>query len=114
MTGSIGLKISFHLARKISTGLWGGEGFVFQKIEGNGIVFINSGGTVLNKSLDNQKIQIDTNSLVAFEENLNFDIQKSGNLKFIAFGGEGVFLSSLEGKGQLWMQSFHSKKFKKV
>jgi uncharacterized protein (AIM24 family) len=69
------------------------------------MVFVHAGGTIVEKSLTNQKIMVDTGCIVAFENTINYDIQRAGNLKSMIFGGEGLFLATLQGTGRVWLQS---------
>ena len=100
-----GVSIGIHFQKKILTGLFGGEGFIMQKLEGDGMVFVHAGGTIVEKSLNNDKIMVDTGCIVAFENTINYDIERAGNLKSMIFGGEGLFLATLQGTGRVWLQS---------
>jgi uncharacterized protein (TIGR00266 family) len=105
LCAALGTKISIHFNRKFGVGLFGGEGFILQKIQGDGLSFIHSGGVVMEKQLNNETLRIDTGCIVGFEPQLNFDIQASGNLRSMVFGGEGMFLATLSGTGKIWIQS---------
>lgn len=105
LCAAYGTEIGIEFAKKISTGFFGGEGFILQKIVGDGLVFLNSGGYIHCKELNNETIFVDTGCVVAFESSVNYDIQKAGNLKTMLFGGEGIFLARLSGKGKIWIQS---------
>jgi uncharacterized protein (AIM24 family) len=76
-----------------------------EKLEGDGMAFIHAGGTIVERYLSNETLRIDTGCVVAFEPQLDFDIQKAGNLKSMVFGGEGMFLATLRGTGRIWLQS---------
>lgn len=100
-----GTKVGMEFSKKIGAGFFGGEGFILQKLEGDGVVFVHAGGTVVAKELKNQKILVDTGCIVAFEPSITYDIQRAGNLKSMIFGGEGLFLATLEGTGTVFLQS---------
>lgn len=101
-----GVSIGIHFQRKILTGLFGGEGFIMQKLEGDGLVFMHAGGTVLEKELKPGEIlHVDTGCVVAFEPQVNFDIQQAGGIKTALFGGEGLFFATMQGPGKIWLQS---------
>ena len=100
-----GTKIDITFSKKIGAGLFGGEGFILQSLQGDGNAFIHAGGTVVEKQLNGEKLIVDTGCLVAFEEGISYDIQAAGNLKSMVFGGESVFLATLEGHGKVYLQS---------
>jgi len=100
-----GTKLSVHFNRKIGSGLFGGEGFILQKLSGDGLAFIHAGGTVIRRELRGEKLRIDTGCVVAFTEGINFDIQLVPGLKSMIFGGEGLCFAILQGTGTVWMQS---------
>src|SRR5690606_13795370 len=92
--------------KKIGTGLFGGEGFIMQKLEGDGLAFIHAGGTIIEKTLlPGEKLHVDTGCLVALTRDVNYDIEFVGGIKNTLFGGEGVFFASLSGPGKVWIQS---------
>ncbi len=105
LCAALGTKISMAFNKKMGAGFFGGEGFVMQKLEGNGKVFIHAGGTLIEKQLNNETLRIDTGCIVAYEPSLEFDIQKAGGFKSMIFGGEGMFLATLSGTGKVWLQS---------
>ncbi len=105
LCAAMGTSISIHFNKKFGAGLFGGEGFILEKIQGDGLVFMHSGGVVIEKTLNNETLRLDTGCLVAYEPQLNFDIQSAGGLKSMIFGGEGMFLSTLSGTGKVWIQS---------
>jgi uncharacterized protein (TIGR00266 family) len=101
-----GVSIGIELQRKVLTGLFGGEGFIMQKLEGNGMVFMHAGGTVIERELKNGEIlHVDTGCVVAYEKTVDFDIQQAGGIKTALFGGEGFFFAILQGPGKIWLQS---------
>ena len=101
-----GVSIGIHFQRKILTGLFGGEGFIMQKLEGDGMVFMHAGGTVAERILKaGEVLHVDTGCIVALEPGVQFDIQQAGGIKTALFGGEGLFFAILRGPGKVWMQS---------
>lgn len=105
-----GTKISITLNRKIGSGLVGGEGFILQKLEGDGNAFMHAGGTVIERRLNNESLKIDTGCIVGFTPGIDFNIETSGNLRSMIFGGEGIFLATLSGTGTVWLQSMPIRK----
>lgn len=110
LCAAMGTKISITLNRRIGTGLVGGEGFILQKLEGDGKAFIHAGGTVIERRLNNETLKIDTGCIVAYTPGIDFNIEASGNLRSMVFGGEGIFLATLRGKGTVWLQSMPIRK----
>jgi uncharacterized protein (TIGR00266 family) len=101
-----GVSIGIYLQRRILTGLFGGEGFVMQKLEGDGRVFVHAGGTVVERELGaGEVLHVDTGCVVAFEAGVDFTIEQAGNIKTALFGGEGLFFAVLRGPGKIWLQS---------
>jgi uncharacterized protein (TIGR00266 family) len=101
-----GVSIGIHMQKKILTGLFGGEGFIMQKLEGDGMVFVHAGGTVVERQLKpGEVLDVDTGCIVALEKTVNFDIRQAGNIKTALFGGEGLFFATLHGPGRIWLQS---------
>lgn len=100
-----GTKLSIAFQRRLGAGFFGGEGFILQKLQGDGKAFIHAGGTVIKKRLDGETLRVDTGCLVAFTEGIDYDIQRAGNLKSMFFGGEGLFLATLRGTGTVLLQS---------
>ncbi|MCB0034685.1 MAG: TIGR00266 family protein [Anaerolineales bacterium] len=105
LCAALGTKISVEFRRKLGTGLFGGEGFILQKLTGDGNAFVHAGGTIIERQLNNEKILVDTGCIVAFESTIDYDIERAGNLKSMVFGGEGLFLATLRGTGRVWLQS---------
>ncbi|MDP6468590.1 MAG: TIGR00266 family protein [Pirellulaceae bacterium] len=105
LCAALGTKISIAFQRKLGAGFFGGEGFILQRLDGDGKAFVHAGGTVIKKKLEGQTLRVDTGCLVAFTEGINYDIQRAGNLKSMFFGGEGLFLASLSGRGSVLLQS---------
>lgn len=101
-----GVAIDIYFQRKILTGLFGGEGFIMEKLDGDGMVFLHAGGTVVERELKPGEIlQVDTGCLVAFQPSVAFEIRQAGNIKTALFGGEGLFFAELQGPGKIWLQS---------
>jgi uncharacterized protein (TIGR00266 family) len=110
LCAAFGTSLSITLNKRIGSGLLGGEGFILQRLEGDGKAFIHAGGTVIEKQLNNEVLRIDTGCVVAFEPSLDFDIEASGSLKTMVFGGEGIFLATMRGTGKVWLQSMPIRK----
>lgn len=101
-----GVSVGIHFQKKILTGLFGGEGFIMQKLEGDGMVFMHAGGTVVDRTLaPGEALHVDTGCVVAMEATVGFEIQQAGNIKTSLFGGEGLFFAALQGPGKVWLQS---------
>jgi uncharacterized protein (TIGR00266 family) len=101
-----GVSVGIYFQRKIMTGLFGGEGFIMQKLEGDGLAFMHAGGTIVERQLaPGEVLHVDTGCVVAFEPSVDFDIQQAGNIKTSLFGGEGLFFAVLRGPGKIWLQS---------
>ena len=101
-----GVAIGIAFQRKIGAGLFGGEGFILQKLEGDGLAFLHAGGTVVERQLAHgETLRLDTGCLVAFESTVDYDIQMVKGVKSVFFGGEGLFYASLTGPGKVWIQS---------
>jgi uncharacterized protein (TIGR00266 family) len=105
-----GTKISITLNRRIGAGLVGGEGFIMQKLEGDGKTFMHAGGTVIERRLNGETLKIDTGCIVAYTQGIDFNIETSGSLRSMVFGGEGIFLATLSGTGTVWLQSMPIRK----
>ena len=101
-----GVSLGIALQRRLGVGFFGGEGFILQKLEGDGMVFFHAGGTLAEKTLAaGESIRVDTGCVAALQPSVDFDIQFIGNVKTALFGGEGVFLALLTGPGKVWLQS---------
>lgn len=110
LCAALGTKVSIELNRRLGAGLIGGEGFILQKLEGDGKAFVHAGGTVIEKTLNNETLRIDTGCIVAYEPQIDFNIESSGSLKSMVFGGEGLFLATMRGTGKVWLQSMPIRK----
>ena len=101
-----GVSIGIHFQRKILTGLFGGEGFIMQKLEGDGWVFVHMGGVLVARDLaPGEVLHVDTGCLAALTESVDYDIVQAGGIKTMLFGGEGAFFARLTGPGKVWLQS---------
>lgn len=101
-----GVSVGVEFQRKIGTGFFGGEGFIMQKLEGDGMAFIHAGGTIIEKQLQpGEKLRIDTGCLVAMTQTVDYDIEMVKGIKTALFGGEGLFFATLQGPGTVWIQS---------
>jgi uncharacterized protein (TIGR00266 family) len=101
-----GVSIGIEFQKKLGTGLFGGEGFIMQKLEGDGMAFVHSGGYVVEKDLQpGELLKVDTGCIVAFASTVNYDIQFVKGVKNVLFGGEGLFYATLRGPGKVWLQS---------
>ncbi len=101
-----GVAVGIEFQRKLGTGLFGGEGFIMEKLEGDGMAFVHAGGHVLQRELgQGELLKIDTGCIVAFTSYVNYDIQFVGGIKNTLFGGEGVFFATLQGPGTVWIQT---------
>jgi uncharacterized protein (TIGR00266 family) len=106
LAGARGVSLGIAFQRKILTGLFGGEGFIMQKLEGDGWVFVHAGGTVVERELGpGERIDVDTGCVVAYHAGVDMDVRRVAGLKSMFFGGEGVFLATLTGPGKVWLQS---------
>jgi uncharacterized protein (AIM24 family) len=100
-----GTKVGIAFNRKLGAGFFGGEGFILQRLNGDGLAFLHAGGTVVEKELSGETLRVDTGCIVAFGPGIEYDIQRAGGLKSMFFGGEGLFLATLRGQGKVLLQS---------
>jgi uncharacterized protein (TIGR00266 family) len=101
-----GVSLGIYFQQKLSVGFFGGEGFIMQRLDGNGLAFVHAGGTVVKRELQpGQTLMIDTGCIVAFTPSVNFEIQYVGKIKTALFGGEGLFFARVSGPGTVWLQS---------
>jgi len=105
LCAAMGTKLSIAFQRRLGTGLFGGEGFILQKLSGDGMIFLHAGGTVIRRELRGETLRVDTGCIVAFDADVDYNIERAGNLKSMVFGGEGLFLATLRGHGTVWLQS---------
>lgn len=101
-----GIEIEVAFTKKLGSGFFGGEGFILQRLEGNGMAFIHAGGTIIKRVLaPNEVLRVDTGCIVGFQTSVDYDIQFVGGFKNALFGGEGLFLAKLTGPGTVYLQS---------
>jgi uncharacterized protein (TIGR00266 family) len=101
-----GVQIGIAFHKRFGAGLFGGEGFILQRVQGDGYAFLHAGGTIIKKELAaGERLRLDTGCLVAFQPSVSYDIQLAGGVKTSLFGGEGIFLATLTGPGTVWLQS---------
>ena len=100
-----GTEVKMEFRRKLGTGFFGGEGFIMQRLNGDGKAFIHAGGTIVKKQLRGESLFVDTGCLVAYTTGIEYDIQRAGGLKSMVLGGEGLFLAKLSGHGTVMLQS---------
>jgi uncharacterized protein (AIM24 family) len=101
-----GVSVGLEFQKKLGAGLFGGEGFIMQKLEGDGMAFVHAGGHVEERELmPGEILKVDTGCIVAFTKDIDYDIQFVGGIKNTLFGGEGVFFATLQGPGKVWIQS---------
>ncbi len=105
LCAALGTRIGIAFTRRLGTGFFGGEGFILERLEGDGMVFVHAGGTVVKKRLEGQTLRVDTGCIVAFTEGIDYSIEWAGGLKSMFFGGEGFFLATLSGRGTVLLQS---------
>lgn len=105
LCAAFGTQIGIAFTKRFGAGIFGGEGFILQRLRGDGMVFIQAGGTVIHKKLENETLRVDTGCIVAFTSDIDYDIELAGGLKSMFFGGEGLFLATLKGTGLVLLQS---------
>mgnify|MGYP001399073843 CR=1 FL=1 len=105
LCAAFGTQLDIAFQRKLGTGFFGGEGFILQRLQGDGMAFVHASGTIIERQLKGETLRVDTGCLVAFEPGVDYNIERAGNLKSMFFGGEGMFLATLSGHGRVWLQS---------
>ncbi len=105
LCAAMGTRLGIAFTRKFGTGFFGGEGFILEDIQGDGLAFLHAGGTVIEKHLAGESLRIDTGCIVAFEPQIQYSIERAGRATSMLFGGEGLFLATLTGAGRVWLQS---------
>ncbi len=105
LCAALGTKLDMAFTKKIGAGFFGREGFILQKISGDGMAFVHAGGTIVKKELKDETLRVDTGCIVAFSSAIDYDIQIAGGLKSMFFAGEGMFLATLKGTGSVYLQS---------
>ncbi len=105
LAAALGTRVDIAFSRRLGAGFFGGEGFILQRLEGDGLAFVQAGGTIVRKQLRGETLRLDTGCLVAFSEGIDYDIEVVSGLKSMLFGGEGLVLTTLQGEGTVWIQS---------
>lgn len=105
LCAALGTEVGIAFTKRLGAGFFGGEGFILQRLRGDGMAFVHVGGTVIKKKLNNDTIRVDTGCIAAFTSGINYDIERAGSLKSMFFGGEGLFLATLSGTGVVLLQS---------
>ena len=105
LCAAYGTQVGIAFQKRLGTGFFGGEGFILQRLRGDGMVFVHASGTIVERQLKGETLRVDTGCLVAFEPGVEYSIERAGNLKSMFFGGEGMFLATLRGTGRVWLQS---------
>lgn len=105
LCAAYGTQLGIAFQRRLGTGFFGGEGFILQRLNGDGMAFMHACGTIIERQLHGETLRVDTGCLVAFEPGIDYNIERAGNLKSMFFGGEGLFLATLRGTGRVWLQS---------
>jgi uncharacterized protein (AIM24 family) len=105
LCAAMGTRIGIAFTKRLGTGFFGGEGFILQRLQGDGMAFVHAGGTVIEKKLSGETLRVDTGCIVAFTAGIDYNIERAGGLKSMFFGGEGHFLATLRGTGTVYLQS---------
>lgn len=105
LCAALGTQISIAFTKRFGAGLFGGEGFILQKLVGDGMAFIHAGGTVVERQMKGETLRIDTGCIVGFTPGISYDIERAGSLKSMFLGGEGLFLATLRGHGTVYLQT---------
>tara|TARA_R110002124_G_scaffold177332_1_gene345268 strand:+ start:6016 stop:6762 length:747 start_codon:yes stop_codon:yes gene_type:complete len=105
LCAALGTKIDITFSKRLGSGFFGGEGFILERLEGDGLAFLHAGGTIIEKELNGEVLRVDTGCLVGFSDGIDYDIELTKGLKSMLFGGEGLFIATLSGHGKVWLQS---------
>ena len=105
LCAALGTEVGIAFNKRLGAGFFGGEGFILQRLKGDGLAFVHAGGTVITKQMAGETLRVDTGCIVAFSRGIDYDIQRVGGLKSMFFGGEGLFLATLRGTGTVLLQS---------
>ena len=105
LCAAMGTQVTIAFNKKLGAGFFGGEGFILQRLCGDGMAFMHAGGTIIERELKGETLRVDTGCLVAFSPGIEYNIERAGNLKSMFFGGEGMFLATLRGHGKVYLQS---------
>ena len=106
LCAALGTEVSIAFNQKLGAGFFGGEGFILQRLRGDGMAFVHAGGTIVEKQLTGETLRVDTGCIVGFTPGIDYSIERAGGLKSMFFGGEGLFLATLKGTGTVYLQSF--------
>lgn len=105
LCAAFGTQLDIAFSKRLGAGFFGGEGFILQRLRGDGMAFVHAGGSVVKKELSNEMLRVDTGCLVAFSSGVEYNIEMTKGLKSMFFGGEGLFLATLQGTGTVYLQS---------
>ena len=105
LCAALGTSVGIAFTQRLGAGFFGGEGFILQKLSGDGLAFVHACGAIVQKQLQGETLRVDTGCLVAFTPGIDYSIEQAGGLKSMFFGGEGLFLATLRGHGTVWLQS---------
>jgi uncharacterized protein (TIGR00266 family) len=105
LCAAMGTQLSIAFQKKLGVGFFGGEGFILERLTGDGYAFVHACGTIIQRQLRGERLRVDTGCLVAFTPGVEYNIERAGNMKSMIFGGEGLFLTTLTGTGTVWLQS---------
>lgn len=105
LCAALGTKVDIAFNKRLGAGFFGGEGFILQRLSGDGMAFVHAGGTIIEKQLNGETLRVDTGCIAAFTSGIEYDIERAGGLKSMFFGGEGLFLATLKGTGTVYLQS---------
>jgi len=105
LCAAFGTNLDIAFQKRLGAGFFGGEGFILQRLRGDGLAFVHVGGTVIKRELNNEILRVDTGCIAAFTPGIEYDIERAGGLKSMVFGGEGMFLATLQGTGTVYLQS---------
>jgi len=105
LAAALGTEVGIAFTKRMGTGFFGGEGFILQRLRGDGMAFVHACGTIIEKKMNNATLRVDTGCLVAFTTGIDYNIERAGSLKSMFFAGEGLFLATLKGTGTLLLQS---------
>ena len=105
LCAAFGTELSIAFSKRLGAGFFGGEGFILQRLRGDGMAFLQAGGSILKRQLNGETLRVDTGCIVAFENGIDYDIELAGGLKSMMFGNEGLFVATLSGTGTVWLQS---------
>lgn len=105
LCAAMGTRLNIVFRKKLGAGFFGGEGFILQRLTGDGYAFVHACGAIVPREIRGEKLRVDTGCLVAFTPGVEYDIERAGGLKSMFFGGEGLFLATLSGQGRVWLQS---------